>query len=221
MPGSGSVCLPPFRSHTDVLENAPAHWHIDYQVHVKDQAGSPGNETAKPPALTGLLVDAMTEILEADHAEQWMSHFTVEDDPPQSTKGRLGKKRPRIDIVMVECGRPGTRPRLLIEAKRLYRSDSVTQYFGPSGLGMFLDGNYAPEQPHAGMLAYVQTKDVDHWRAAVESGFHAKRSSLAACAQAPQMVLADPVPDRHSPLSAHLRSNLSKILIYHLFLDCR
>ena len=99
-------------------------------------------KTAEEPHITGELVRSARTLIESDGAEPWMEHMEVLDDPPQTLAGLHGKKRPRIDIEFVRTGR-GIRHRFHIEAKRLYRSDSVNEYFGPSGLQMFIHGKYA------------------------------------------------------------------------------
>ena len=114
---------------------------------------------AEEPHITGELVRAINEdVPESEDAESWMWTFNVLDDPPQNVDGRIGKRQPRIDIEMQTNATPGRRPRFHIEAKRLCRSDSLTQYLGPTGLGMFLTGEYAPGQLSGGMLGYVQTQ---------------------------------------------------------------
>lgn len=54
-------------------------------------------------------------------------------DAPQNVPGRFGKMRPRIDFEFVYVVR-GRRPGFHIEAKRLYRSDSINEYFESGGL---------------------------------------------------------------------------------------
>jgi hypothetical protein len=112
--------------------------------------------------ITGELVKTAKTLLDDPDAEPWMEHLEVLDDPPQNVPGQFGKQRPRIDIEFVTVVR-GKRPRFLIEAKRLYRSDSVGQYDGTGGLQMFVDGQYAADWPSAGMTGYVQTKTCGEW----------------------------------------------------------
>src|SRR4051794_31867537 len=121
------------------------------------------------PSITGLLVERAQAIIESDHAEDWMEHLCVLDDPPQNDQpDRRGKRRPRIDIEF-EQTRRGPRPRFHVEAKRLYRSDSLTEYLGATGLGMFLDGTYASAWPSAGMLGYTQNRTCADWMGDVTS----------------------------------------------------
>ena len=108
-------------------------------------------QSAEEPHITGELVRCARTIVEREDAAPWMEHMEVLDDPPQAVAGRHGKRRPRIDIEIVRTGR-WLRPRFHIEAKRLYRSDSVNEYFGPGGLQMFVNGEYAGGWSSAGML---------------------------------------------------------------------
>src|SRR5271157_2966485 len=114
-----------------------------------------------------------------------MEQVEVKDDPPQNVPGRFGKKRPRIDIEFVHVIR-GRRPRFHVEAKRLYRSDSVNEYFGPAGLGMFVEGAYAAEWPSAGMLGYVQSDDCVAWLARLAEGLKARSIPLRICTTLPE-----------------------------------
>ncbi len=133
--------------------------------------------TAEEPHITGELVRSARVLLESQDGESWMEHMEVADDPPQNTANRYGKKRPRIDIEFVTTGR-GRRPRFLIEAKRLYRSDSVSEYFAAGGLQMFVRGTYGPEWPSAGMLGYVQSDSCAVWLERLAAGFESRRAEM-------------------------------------------
>jgi hypothetical protein len=102
-------------------------------------------QAAEEPHITGEIVRSVREVLEADNAERWMQDFEIHDDPPQNIAGKFGKHRPRIDIEFVRVLR-GPRPHFHIEAKRLYRRASVNEYFGTSGLAMFIVGNMLPKK---------------------------------------------------------------------------
>ena len=117
-------------------------------------------------------------LLEGPEADSWMERLEVLDDPPQNASNRHGKKRSRIDIEFVTVVR-GRRPRFLIEAKRLYRSDSVSQYFGAGGLQMFVHGHYAAEWSSAGMLGYVQTDSCATWLERLAAGLAGRRTEIA------------------------------------------
>ena len=135
---------------------------------------------AEEPDITGELVRKTRDLLESAGAEPWMEDLEILDDPPQDLPGRYGKRRPRIDIEFVQIER-GRRPRFHIEAKRLYRSDSASEYFGAEGLQMFVSGHYASGWPSAGMLGYVQTDNCTDWLAKLAIGFANRRTELRVC----------------------------------------
>jgi hypothetical protein len=179
-------------------------------------------KTAEETHITGELVRFARMLIESDAAEPWMEHMEVLDDPPQALAGRYGKTRPRIDIEFVRTGR-GMRPRFHIEAKRLYRSDSVNEYFGSSGLQMFLHGEYAGTWPSAGMLGYVQSETRAVWLRRLASGFAARRVELRACPGFPDWAPAgwEDVGLDSVQTSHHERplQGLGRLQIFHLLLE--
>src|SRR5258708_4855311 len=123
---------------------------------------------AQEPAITGELVRAMKEAkLKAD-APTWMIRMYVADDPPVNAPGRLGKQRRRVDIAFERSER-GFTFHFHCEAKRLYRSDSVAEYLGEKGLGMFLSSEYARNEDVGGMLGYVQSESIAVWMARLKA----------------------------------------------------
>src|SRR5258707_453323 len=128
----------PNPAQRDVYRSAFVHNCLALLVRARRQLADTPLASEEEPAITGLLVQRAKEIIESEDAEQWMEHLEVLDDPPQNDQpNRQGKRRPRIDIEFVEVRR-GSRPRFHVEAKRLYRSDSIGEYVGTGGLGMFL-----------------------------------------------------------------------------------
>jgi hypothetical protein len=179
-------------------------------------------KTAEEPHITGELVRFARTLIESDRAEPWMEQMEVLDDPPQNLGGRYGKKRPRIDIEFVRTGR-GTRHRFHIEAKRLYRSDSVNEYFGSSGLQMFVHGEYAGNWPSAGMLGYVQSETCDVWLRRVASGFAARRIEICACEGLPDWLPAGwegvGLDSVHTSHHERTPQDSGRIEIFHLLLE--
>lgn len=172
---------------------------------------------AEEPHITGEIVRSVRDALEADDAESWMKNFEILDDPPQNTPGVFGKYRPRIDIEFVHVRR-GPRPRFHIEAKRLYRRESISEYFGDEGLGMFVAGTYAASEPSAGMLGYVQAGDTQVWLGQLANGFVSRAKRLQVCEafrSAPDYQDISAVR-----ISGHQRTSsaLGRIDIYHLLL---
>ncbi len=179
-------------------------------------------QTAEEPHITGELVRSSRTIAESDDAEPWMQHIEVLDDPPQTVAGRHGKNRPRIDIEFVRTGR-GVRPRFHVEAKRLYRSDSVNEYFGTSGLRMFLDGNYSRSWPSAGMLGYVQSDTCAVWLCRLAAGFAIRRMEICAPQCSPDLSPAGwqgaELEGVHTSHHDRQQQDLGHIQIFHLLVE--
>lgn len=176
------------------------------------------------PSITGLLVKKAKEITESEDAELWMEHLEVLDDPPQNDQSeRQGKRRPRIDIEFVETRR-GVRPRLHVEAKRMYRSDSVKEYLGAGGLVMFLRGGYASEWPSAAMLGYVQNQNCEEWRKKIALAMAGMRTEIATCGDrgdlTPTNWSTTGLEDVQESCHNRVPEALGRISIYHILMDC-
>jgi hypothetical protein len=124
--------------------------------------------------ITGDLAKAMNEALASPDAPSWRTYYAVHEEPRVWNAKRKGKRRLRLDIQVEYTGE--TRPRFSFEAKRLRGnnpqgiSKSVCAYFGDEGLGCFVLGLYAHESDEAGMIAYIQTHDLEHWIEKIEAG---------------------------------------------------
>jgi hypothetical protein len=191
------------------------------RAHETLEAGS--LQSAEEPHITGLLVKRAKELAETDDAEPWLEHLEIIDYPPQNdVPDRLGKARPRIDIEFVRTGR-GKRPRFHVEAKRLYRSDSVSEYFGGGGLEMFLNGTYASQWPSVGMLGYVQSDNSATWLDGLARGFSSRKNKLSVCGNQSNWRSAGWTSDGLTEVqeSCHDRipQTLGKVEIYHLLLE--
>lgn len=119
--------------------------------------------------ITGELCRHMQVLTEQSPTEPWMSLYSVHDQNPvhgvldsKTNRIKRGKRRPRLDIRFVSKWAVPN-PRFCVEAKRLYRSDSVTSYMDDEGLGAFVAGYYARDDAAGGMLGYVQSDSIDHW----------------------------------------------------------
>lgn len=176
---------------------------------------------AEEPHITGELVKAAKALLESSEADAWMEHLEVLDDPPQNAPNRHGKKRARIDIEFVSVVR-GRRPRFLIEAKRLYRSDSISEYFGAGGMQMIVRGQYAAEWHSAGMLGYVQSDSCAKWLKRLAVGLVHRQAELACKGRADwgAVVWRDEALEEVR-VSKHQRTpqGLGHIEIFHLLLN--
>jgi len=133
----------------------------------------------------------------------------------------LIQERVRAGIKFVRTMH-GQRPRFHVEAKRLYRSDSVNEYFGADGLQMFVNGTYAREWPSAGMIGYVQSDDCTTWELRLADGFSRRISDLAVCPEKPSWAPAGWASAGLYSVqrSCHLRAPSSaQIEIFHLLLN--
>ncbi len=121
------------------------------------------------PSITGDLVQAMKAYIEDPNAPDWVERYEPLDDPPQNVPGRMGKRRPKIDIEIVKTMR-GPRPRFRWEAKRLDKNHPVTIYLGSEGMGALLSGYYPIQEDEAGMLGYVQSDTLNAWLGRITNG---------------------------------------------------
>lgn len=178
-------------------------------------------QNAEEPHITGEIIREAQNIIEGAEADAWMDYIEIKDDPPQNVGGRFGKKRPRIDFEFVQVGR-GPRPRFHIEAKRLYRSDSVNEYFGGGGLLMFVEGTYAAEWPSAAMLGYVQSDDCAAWLNRLDQGIGSRLIPLRVYSPPPNWVSAgwsdDGLDEAMTSIHDRSHKNLELISIHHLLL---
>ena len=110
--------------------------------------------------ITGELTRAMQTALEDSGAPRWVKNFWAQEEVPVHGQGRLGKRRPKVDIQVMQHG-VVKRPRFRFEAKRLHDSRSRRRYLGHDGLGCYLDGRYAHDDETAGMIGYVQQGAVE------------------------------------------------------------
>jgi len=152
------------------------------------------------------------------NAPTWMIRMYVADDPPVNAPGRLGKRRRRVDVEFERSER-GAAFHFHCEAKRLYRNDSVLEYLGKEGLGMFLAGKYANDEEIGGMLGYVQTEGVADWLARLTEALASGGAKYAVTSDGALEVagLIPEIPQIHR--SRHERSAVGQpILIFHTLL---
>ena len=105
--------------------------------------------------ITGELTRALQCALQDPRSPRWAKNFWAQEETRVHGHERLGKRRFRIDIQIMQHG-IARRPRFRFEAKRLHDTSSRSEYLGNDGLGCYLDGRYADDDEIAGMLGYVQ-----------------------------------------------------------------
>jgi hypothetical protein len=121
---------------------------------------------AEEEEITGRLKEAIERFIEsAPDSPAWVERYTIYDEEKPSHSGKLGSRRPRIDITIKRRWRlREAHPRFRFEAKRLRADNRVTPYFGKEGLGCFLRGVYPLTHPEAGMIGYVQHASAAIWQ---------------------------------------------------------
>ena len=197
--------------------------HVHRLLQLGYESLAPENfANAEEDAITGEICKRMEYLTEEAPTEKWMRHFSIHDqkpvnDKPDSTSGkaRKGKNRPRLDIRLLNQSRI-PKPGFSIEAKRLYRSDSVAEYMDDEGLGAFTNGYYAEKDPCAGMLGYAQSDSIAEWLPKLEKRLLSDNSlQKREDAKAWQ-----PHPFKRGPLhtykSVHRRTNgAPKVEVFH------
>lgn len=118
------------------------------------------------PAVTGKLVDAIREALDADDAPRWSKHFWPVDDEPVTVGSKLGKRRPRIDITVYSTSIKPTQA-FRFEAKRLSTTYPASTYLGEDGMLALIKGHYGQVE-WAGMIGYVQSDTCSDWAAKIK-----------------------------------------------------
>lgn len=159
-------------------------------------------------AITGLLVDQMRALVQGRDCPKGAEHFAIHDDRPESGEAVEGRRRPRIDIVVERTGK-GRWPQFHVEAKRLNRPDSVAEYIGNDGVGCFLSGKYAKDEPDAGMLGYIQQGTPQTWATRLGT----KLATMGWTEHPLDVSLP------HSYVSSHMR-NGRKFELFHVLLVC-
>lgn len=172
------------------------------------------------PAITGFLVKAIDNLL-SNRSKTWMSFFSVHDDPPVNNGCRKGKRRKRVDL-RIDCGNISPRARYLFEAKRLSKVHTETTYLGADGLGCFLRGDYAGDEDEAGMLAYVQSGELEEWSQKIGDRFTNEPNNYSVdpgVAFGPHSMRSTRSLKGYQ--SRHNRSSVGRsILIVHILLKC-
>lgn len=173
------------------------------------------------PDITSRIVDAIQERLDGMEEDRppWYDFFGVSDNPRVPQSGKTGKSRPQIDIL-IRCGKRPC-PAFHFEAKRLCHPGFPASNYTRNG-GMcesFVQGTYAAKQPQAGMIGYVQSDDLKHWKSALQRQIVVDSNLLELEGDQEDLSVHPAFPGQW--LSRHRRPSLgAMITIYHLLLDC-
>jgi len=176
-------------------------------------------EKSEEPDITGELVRVIRDVTYDSASPRWAWRFVVHDDYPVNEQGCLGKRRGRIDIVF-EGVYPGKHACYAFEAKRLSAGKcGMAEYLGDEGMGAFIAGDYAPDSPEAGMLAYVQSGTPGHWADEAKKRFTKNGTGMQVCPGGRWMRSKEFAGLTDVFRSKHSRPNVGHhITIYHLFM---
>jgi hypothetical protein len=179
-------------------------------------------QQAEEDDITGDLCKQMIFLTEVAPSEKWMSRFSVKDQDPSndvaSERTRLprkGKRRPKIDIRIV-CKHQTPNRGYCIEAKRLYRSDSVSKYVGDEGVGAFICGDYGKNDSFGGMLGYVQSGKTDDWLPKIETKLLTDASVNRSAGSKPLVPVKFAKGPKQCFTSTHNRFNGQMITLCHV-----
>ena len=180
---------------------------------------------AEEETITGRIRSRMKYLTEVKPTEKWMQRYAVHEEDTidgvkdaKTSRLREGKDRPVIDTRIVSKARlPNAR--FCIEAKRLYRSDSVAEYVGSAGLEALLSEYTTISDDTAGMLGYVQARTQAEW----ENLIRTKIEQTAALRTDSSAGVLESLPLREGPRcvrrTLHLREGAASLVVLHTFLD--
>ncbi len=174
-------------------------------------------QAKQEPAITGLLVKAMKEVRHQAHCH----YFDIDDDPRLNDGEKEGRDREQIDIQVTRlASRPEAELRFHFEAKRLYRSDSVSEYMGDKGLKALLTEYYAKGDDHAGMLGYVQQGTPHEWAEKIREKLDTDRNGYGLTPNDACWLKRDDESALDDSYSSHHPNCSRPITVHHTFLMC-
>ena len=152
---------------------------------------------------------------------KWADHYSVQDQIQVDVPGREVDERPIIDIHL-ESNESRRRPVYHFEAKRLRtaRTDSLSEYVGKGGLGMFLVEKYGRMGDEGAMLGYVQSESPAYWAEKISGKLQPDppgNHRLTADGTWTRVSLIAEL--EHTYATRHTRPTLHNITIYHTLLD--
>ena len=174
---------------------------------------------AEEEEITGDLLQAMEAVLDDPKCPRALRPLSPQEELRIHSPDRKGKNRKRVDVRFTSSAlRP--RPRLSFEAKRLGGGHKVGGYLGKDGLGCFLEGHYAADQPYGGMLGYVQAGTPDDWAEKIENALADDPNAFYVHPRGRWRKQAIVRQLSHTYLTKHRRPNLGRLIdIHHVLLD--
>lgn len=177
------------------------------------------SDSEEEPTITGFITEGIQDQLRALECPGWFKNYFVKEDTPIKKKGKIGRRRPRPDII-IESNLRG-RPEYIFEAKLLRKQGhGADKYLGADGMGCFISGRYAERYDEAAMLGYIQSDSLVYWKTKVKSAVDTDESKLLLKKSQHDVKIIDDFPFEW--ISTHERYSINRsINIYHILLDCR
>jgi hypothetical protein len=172
---------------------------------------------AEEDDITGELVRHMRSVIQDEAGPPWIDHYSVTEQVRANIAGKLGKRRPIVDIEF-ERHKRGQRPCLRFEAKRLGRGAEISGYLGAEGMGAFLVGYYSRTHQEAGMLGYIQTSTEDAWAEKLSAELCAKPAAHRLAEDGAWRRFSLPGAPPHCYQTNHLDTRSLPLLIIHILL---
>jgi hypothetical protein len=169
--------------------------------------------------ITGFIAEAIEERLDDSSTPKKFRRYDIHEEKPIAVEGRTGKKRRRLDLVII-CSHRCPRPKYVFEAKLLRKNGfPISKYVGKGGLQCFTEGIYASQYPEAAMIGYDQNGDANYWESELKRRFDGDPKNDLRIIQLLQKVqVLSSMPDVW--VSEHERITSSAIAVYHIFLNC-
>jgi hypothetical protein len=169
--------------------------------------------------ITGLIAEAMERRLDHPFTPEKFDRYYVDEEKPIAVEGRKGKKRRRLDLVVVS-GHSRPRPKYIFEAKRLRKNGyPIGKYTGEDGLQCFVKGVYASQYPEAAMVGYVQSDAISYWESELKRNLgEGLKNDLRTIQLLQRVEVLSSMPNVW--VSEHERITGCSIAVYHIFLNC-
>ncbi len=169
--------------------------------------------------ITGIIVEAIEKRLDDPSTPEKFDRYSIDEEKPISVEGRKGKKRRRLDLVVVS-GHSRPRPKYIFEAKRLRKNGyPISEYVGKDGLQCYIKEIYASKYPEAAMVGYIQSDAATYWENELKRRFnHDPNNDLCIKQILQKTQVLTSLPDAW--VSEHERVVSGSITVYHIFLNC-
>lgn len=183
------------------------------------------NTDTQEPTITGRIAEEIEKGLEQLGLlpeEVLKPHYVVipENSKIKSTDpNNIKDKFIRLDIVILDSRKRPYR-RYVVEAKRLKKKNfrkAIDKYCN-DGIMRFIDEIYASDSPEAIMVGFWQDEDAKHWLDELTQKFEENEKTMSVNEK---LISIEVIPEiSHELFSIHQRKSGSKIILFHILLDC-